>query len=742
MKFFFLFGIVSFIVCAGGPIVPSMIKEANSKEFSDNKINEDNLRIYHWRGTENQTFITIHAKGRFEPEKFFSGQNGIIADPSHASPPISPPDGFIAYTYELKRVVTASQTLLGPRGLPLVYLIGETHIGKSQISVAKIIMKLIRENEIDAILLEQPDTIQFDWSKYRSLEAQPDKVIAALQAAMLSDSEGFVKSKPNFGIYGQYLNNFKSKEDLEKGLSRLAEEKGETELTKAIKIIEEEFDRLGKIHDRSKPIWERYEKSMSVSAADYLYITLHLKGKPIPFHGIEGSVVRSQFEKSMKNSELTFTDEEILPRDKAMTANAVRIIKENNYSRVILICGAFHLGNLSRLLAQEKIEPSIVYDSLKAGDTFKPVMITNYPDRINNIVNSSTVTAINSHLVPDNAPSLQITDGIIALMAKSGMALPASDVQRVQQQVAEKYSAAITTPGNEAWEIPINIGQAKTVTIRKDPRRQTFSLDYAKPLEATELDQLKESLSGAQVNLDAANFARLNKVNVPSKGIRLVTVDLFSTGGVTGQYFATDGSRYFTADSPQKLLNMVLEGSDKKSVDPELVYFDLNGLSPNKVDAFKHGLNAANNEDWRAKVLTRRDGDTAFQDALFEGRVSAVQNRHAAVHVTKVTSGVFKDWFSAAFPMTVSVGKGVRKMAFTLFARTEEIALSLAMALREKLGQDPKTIRDALSPSDLVVLLRKEMRKLGHSQLDFSIEVADESNENVFTEIKHEISGG
>ena len=72
---------------------------------------------------------------------------------------------------------------------PVVYLFGETHLGDSQKKVAENIVSLLKETEIDAIMIEQSDKLKYDWSKFKNLESDPDKAIAALQEQMINDAE-------------------------------------------------------------------------------------------------------------------------------------------------------------------------------------------------------------------------------------------------------------------------------------------------------------------------------------------------------------------------------------------------------------------------------------------------------------------------------------------------------------------------------------------------------------------------
>src|SRR5437899_1462345 len=67
-------------------------------------------------------------------------------------------------TYRLLQQDTVNTVDLSQR--PTIYLIGETHLGKSQIEVAKIATQAFKEHEIDAVFLEQPDTLKFDWTPY------------------------------------------------------------------------------------------------------------------------------------------------------------------------------------------------------------------------------------------------------------------------------------------------------------------------------------------------------------------------------------------------------------------------------------------------------------------------------------------------------------------------------------------------------------------------------------------------
>src|SRR5436309_15877184 len=79
-------------------------------------------------------------------------------------------------TYRLLQQETATAFELSSK--PTIYVLGETHLGKGQIDVARIATEAFKEHEIDAVFVEQPDTLKFDWSPYQRLQGSRDAAIA------------------------------------------------------------------------------------------------------------------------------------------------------------------------------------------------------------------------------------------------------------------------------------------------------------------------------------------------------------------------------------------------------------------------------------------------------------------------------------------------------------------------------------------------------------------------------------
>ncbi|KJU81628.1 hypothetical protein MBAV_006190 [Candidatus Magnetobacterium bavaricum] len=330
-----------------------------------------------------------------------------------------------------------------------IFLIGETHLGKSQKAVAKKIVELINTYEIDAIFIEQPETLKFNWSKYETLSNQPDKAIAALQERMIKDADRPMSL--DLGKYQVYFDKAKpkTKEEIMAVLEQIYVDYGEEGAKEAISM-------LNKLPDVSKTN-KLYEESKYISAADYLYVMLNLKGIKLPFHNIESDKLRKKFWDSLSTS--TPTDD-TTKRDRFMVATAEKLIKSKNYRRVILICGAKHLDKLNQMFAEKKYDVKIEYNSLE-NEFKREITALKNPGVIKDIAKEGPSSGFvpSKELIVEKAVSKQMMDIIDKYLATKATSFYSdSEINNIRAKFIEEYKIK-NLKGTPSWTISIKEGK-------------------------------------------------------------------------------------------------------------------------------------------------------------------------------------------------------------------------------------------------------------------------------------------
>ncbi|MEO5334275.1 MAG: hypothetical protein H7839_19855 [Magnetococcus sp. YQC-5] len=711
--------------------------EQNWIESSEKDKTDLMPRVFHWSDSNNHAMVTIHAQGNVDPTDYFINDKEIIFTRSEILPPIPTPNSFTAHTFQVRKVTNISKSLFGLKNKPVVHLVGETHLGKDQIHVAKIILSLINNREIDAILLEQPETLKFDWSRYKSLENSPDKTIAALQSLMLADAAESEKTELNLGNYQKYFNNITNQKSLDDAIKNLFKEHGETEGLKALETLSKEIERIEDLNNKNNSVEKRYKESRYFSAADYLYIMLNLKKIKIPFFAIENINARQQFEENMNKQDNPFEDADLLNRDISMSANTVRKIKENGYSQVILLCGAMHLNNLTHLLTEAGLDPIVAHNSMKVEHNFKPSMMVSYPERIIQAVEHAPNRIPDSSLMPNNSMSSQVTKAISAALTQSGMNFSPTELRDMQKQFDQQYRDRNLKGVNYSWEMQLDAGNSKSIILSKDALSHSFSLEISQPLDASEQQRLiSKSRKVVHTALDQTNIQRLNNLNNSDGQYRVVTVEPFTTSdGIAGHYMAHDDrGNFFTADSPKKLVKMLTKESNT-SKPFELLFFDMKGFDSNRTAAFKHSLDSINtqNQNWQVKALERgQDGNTRLQDSILRLKVPIEKNSIQFKEITQITEGQYKGWFDTGFRRLI---QGTLNLTIAIITKTHEQAVLIRKSLTEI--THPKNIQNNLINLDLpslTILAIQEMRKHGFNVSDFKLQLLNETGDIIYTE--------
>jgi hypothetical protein len=254
---------------------------SNPRVFSADEV------FYAWEDASGNRYVTVQSQKAVNPETIYPNHPEIQFIAVDVKSPIRLRPGFQSHTYRFVKQVKTTYSLVDNNEKPVVFLIGETHLGESQEAVAKLACDLIKEYEIDAVLLEQPDHFKFDWSKYKSLEENPKQAIAALQQRMLGDASQRIAIE--LGKYKKYFDEgVETEEDWMRIQRRIYADFGEAGLKELIQILETQAPEVNSAN-------ESYDKSESISAFDYLYLMLNLQGIRIPFHNLESDELRKQF---------------------------------------------------------------------------------------------------------------------------------------------------------------------------------------------------------------------------------------------------------------------------------------------------------------------------------------------------------------------------------------------------------------------------------------------------------------
>ncbi|MDH5650012.1 MAG: hypothetical protein OEY67_10205, partial [Gammaproteobacteria bacterium] len=177
----------------------------------------NHVQKYAWQDSKGFQYLTVEYKGHFSAESISPNKPGFAFLPVEASPFLAR-EGYAQKTFQVVRFLGEAR----PQALikPIVYLIGETHIGKSQIRVAKELKRLIETHRIDAILLEQPEDKKFNWELFKPLTQNPRRALVALQRRMLRDSKGSFNY--NYGRYDKYFTNVKDNASFKKAIMSVA----------------------------------------------------------------------------------------------------------------------------------------------------------------------------------------------------------------------------------------------------------------------------------------------------------------------------------------------------------------------------------------------------------------------------------------------------------------------------------------------------------------------------------------
>ncbi len=700
---------------------------------------EQETRVFRWQDAAGTSFITVQSKADVDPKSLFTDVANLEFKAVNQTSPIAIPQGWQSKTYQIFMTQTVSQKLTPTFNQPVIYLIGETHLGPVQKQVARVMSDLIRDKEIDAVFIEQPNDLVYRWDSFKKLENNRTNVLAVLQTEMAKQADEALMKAPSFGEFETYFNSLKtdnSPEAVKAVLMRIMQDHGESGLKRAIETIKSRKEAIQK----GKVIHDNYENGRYISASDYVYIMLNLQGLNIPFHNLESVEEREKFEIALKEAIKAYPDkipkniekEMLLGRDLYMTKTSEQLIKINKYQQVILICGAHHTDNLKNLLNNKGYKVQVAFQSM--DQQFKPPMaILVHPEGIVNLVDNynGQASVVDNKLVVDNIPSTQVQNAASSLLTSFLPSLNKTQHERLIQDFTNSYNEdnLRTKP---TWEVPIKLDDGSNVQLEKS--RNALFITASKPANWQDVQKLESKSKATPLfEVDMENINRLQTLDGSTTGLRVVTVKRYAEGK-SERYTAYNGKgEYFVGDSAAELVNKL--SSDLVTNGIESIYLDLENFPDNKADAFSASVAVAGNKhDVVISSLRRSAGKTQNQEIFFGGHINAEKYRVSSPKL--VESGTYKGWQMIKAQIPVKLSEVFHAIINVhIFVRTVEAANALhgfLMAHLELMSSKGNTL--ALSMPALMIEARREMKKAGFTQNDFAIEFKDESDKANFVD--------
>ncbi len=667
---------------------------------------EPEARVFHWKNAEGTALLTVQSKTEINPKTLFSNAANLEFKLVDQTPSIVIPKDWKSQTYQVFKSQAKSQKLIQKSDQSIIYLVGENHIGQAQKKVADVVAELIRDKEIDAIFIEQPDDLYYNWDSFKGLESNPTKAIAVFQTEMKKQADDTFLNP----TITKSLRNLKSNDSIADNpmtaFIQLEQKLGEKGLESLMKAME---------------VKSAYEKSEYISAADYLYIMLNLQGLNIPFHNIESRKEREIYKKLAAPYKGKIPKKEDLKmlekRDVYMTNSADQIIRDKKYNQVILICGAFHTDSLNNRLSQKGYQVKVAFQfsdqkiknemSVLVNPKYTKSLVDNY---------SGQELVVDNKLVVDNIPSKQLQDATASIFADilpSGGKAQRKNLMVDFSKVYEQGSLR----SKSTWEVPLKLNDGTEIQIRKE---NALIIKMLKPAKVDDIQNLHPQSESIPVyDFDAGNIARLKGLDSTVTGIKTVTVKRYPEGK-SERYVAYDqNGEFFAGDSAAELVDNVSKGLGKNGV--ESIYLDLENFPDHKADAFSASVAVAEHKnDLFIKTLRRNNGETINQKVIFEGRIIEDLTKSDS-KITKVSEGKYKGWFHFVRSILIKAGETIHTINVHVYARTLEAATNLHASFELMAAKD-KTL--SLSLPALMRNAKLELKKVGFHD-NFTIEISE-----------------
>ncbi len=498
-------------------------------------------KVYSWIDEQNHLLVMIESKTNTNLPNYLSKDEmirfEIVKDPILL--PLKKKEGFQYTVYKAQYPKKERISfLLSAAPKPRIFLIGETHLGKSQLEVAEVVCSLIREFEIDAILLEQPDNVNPDFdSYYAQLRTDPERVINTLCYQMISQAnevKGCDEEVEKYQkIFAEYEKKHKEledtrkillerypillevqKEDKESAIKKISEyivnKYGEDEVnqfiqknTSLMELSQQVETFLTQLTDYEKSLENsncktlraNYQNSQYFSASDYFYIVLNLKKMQIGFHNIESPELRNKFKEQLQRQQPA---EDTIERDNYMTSKIHELVKKYEYRNMIVIVGALHLNNMKTML-NDRYEVVVKYDSLNESLSFKPTMAAyKFPDQILSSINNTLVPSdftLERKYQLDETPSSQLTDQLRTFLEKN-----IEDSQKIDKLIAQftnDYKEK-KLKGVDSWSLRLS---GNDVVVKRDTKG-VISFEFELKSDINEkIQTINQQNNVIQVNL-------------------------------------------------------------------------------------------------------------------------------------------------------------------------------------------------------------------------------------------------
>jgi hypothetical protein len=661
-------------------------------------------QAYFWVDDAGMSYLTVQSKDAVSPDGFLPKDSGLTTEAVSVKAPVRERVGFKITTYRLSKPVQRRFQLIEKDSAPRIFLVGETHLGKSQKQVASVLCRLFREHEIDAVFVEQPDDLKYDWSKFERLADNPRRTIAAMQYRMLADADQILElTTLNFGKYDKYFKrgDMTSEDGVKQILMNIFNDYGETGLQEAEKIMDHQLAIF-------KASTEAYERSEYISATDYLYVLLNVMGVRVPFYNVDSVGLRKEFTNNAANSNNLDLD----PRDKYMTDKIKTTVTTNGYRQMILVCGALHLKNQERNFTQEGYQTETSYNALSLKNLKNPMAVLAKPEYVINLAKEGPPIGFEASdlYTFENVPSSDLLSNFNSYFSGEEIqGFSEAEIDQLRRSFEESYRKQ-NLKDRASWSIDLSTSSGTKLTLSKDVKSNSFTITTLRPADSKFMQNFEATGPNNHV-FDFKNSRRVEAINQQHPSIRLFTVEDKLThyevySGPDGPILNDNGSPNFTLPELIKTINSQLGPGGAKSI-----YLDTKGLSDDKLEGFATTARIQQwqqNDDVSIFTLPRPNEMTDLQDAIFSPRV--VFDKTLEPEVWPINEGPQKGWFQVTLHFISEVGGKVVKFSIEFITKSNDIAQELLQSIRTRvLASAGPNAR--MSLPDIVSVSCIEMRK-------------------------------
>jgi hypothetical protein len=595
-------------------------------------------------------------------------------------------------TYRLMEQTTTSSFVLSEK--PTIFLIGETHLGKSQIEVAKIATQTFKEHEIDAVFVEQPDTLKFDWTPYTKLRGFRDSAVAAIQQRMLNDANR--PTTYDWGKFKPLIDSYQHHKDDQRLSSEIVQKFGAGGM-----------DELTALMDRQKLMIEDtnklYNNGEYVSAFDYLFLMLNLEGVDIPFWSVESLQRRKEFTVP-ETAARSIVTKALAPRDAYMADKIDTLTRQYGYKQTVLVCGALHIPSLPNLLQSRGYTVKILYDSLEGKGIKHEMAILTKPDYVLDIAQRgprSDFKVSDAYIVRSN-PSWQILTNFdqFMLQNKTKGFWGANESRELRARFIDQYEK-YQARSKPSWTLDLVTQSGMVIRTSRNLANGSFIAAALGPIEAAS-------------SSDPGTL-------IPTKPVVLSLADFGSHFEVTNPQVPTQ-VLYKGLSIPEiaRLANNTLKQDPRRTV-----YIDLYGLPADKVAALSTSLRiqfAQPDKQVSVRAYSGLKGSTG-QDLFF---AADARLELKSPQIEQINSGEHSGWFTT----TIEIGTAIGRATLQIIARSAELIQQALAILRELAGSPRFT---GTSIAGLISEARWELKsRHGLSDQDVLLQFRDQFSNTQF----------